>query len=56
MSHCNLEYFHTHNRSLKADYRDKQKALKEEYSSLKSEEQTMRKLADEKERKGKRYN
>ena len=29
--------------------------LKEEYSSLKHEEQTMRNLADEKEREGKRY-
>jgi hypothetical protein len=39
---------------LKANYREKQKVLKDEYSSLKNEEQTMLDLADEKEREGRR--
>jgi hypothetical protein len=39
---------------LKANYREKQKVLKDEYSSLRSEEQAMLDLADEKEREGRR--
>lgn len=40
---------------MRAVYREKQKVLKEEYSSLKHEELKMRNVADEKEREGKRY-